>query len=100
MRVLPLLSVLSLVIGLWTVTLSSDDPLSKLALVTVWSAALCLSTIAFAATAVASGVVCWRQRHSEVRPAVLRYSVIVTVGLLIAVAYLTYWGMIGIRTWA
>jgi hypothetical protein len=28
------------------------------------------------------------------------YSIAVTLGLLIAAAYLAYWGMIGIRTWA
>jgi CubicO group peptidase (beta-lactamase class C family) len=98
-RLFPLLSVLSLLAGLGIVGLASDDPLSKLAHVTGWSVTLYLSTILFAATALASAITCWRRRHSDVRPAVFRYSVAVSVALLIAVAYLTYWGVIGIRTW-
>jgi hypothetical protein len=35
-----------------------------------------------------------------VRPAVRRFSTIVTVALLVALAYFAYWGMIGLRTWA
>jgi hypothetical protein len=31
---------------------------------------------------------------------VRRYSSVVTLALLIATAYLAYWGIIGLRTWA
>jgi hypothetical protein len=35
-----------------------------------------------------------------VRPGVRRFSLIVTLALLVAGAYLAYWGIIGLRTWA
>jgi len=35
-----------------------------------------------------------------VRRGVHRFSVAITIGLLIAATYLAYWGMIGLRTWA
>jgi len=35
-----------------------------------------------------------------VRSSVRRFSIVVSVALLIAAAYLTYWGIIGLRTWA
>ena len=37
--------------------------------------------------------------QSKHRPRVRIYSTIVTVALMIATAYFTYWGIIGLRTW-
>ena len=41
-----------------------------------------------------------RQPKDEVRNGVRRYSIAVILPLLIAAAYLAYWGIIGLRTWA
>jgi hypothetical protein len=42
----------------------------------------------------------WRAPKEGVRTAVRAYSIVVAVNLLIATAYLAYWGIIGWRTWA
>jgi len=62
--------------------------------------ALFLLTIAFAVASVASAVSIGRAPVEGVRRGVHRFSVAITIGLLIAATYLAYWGMIGLRTWA
>jgi len=61
---------------------------------------LFLLTIAYAVASVVSAVLLWRAPAEGVRRGVWRFSVIVTGALLIAAAYLAYWGIIGLRTWA
>jgi CubicO group peptidase (beta-lactamase class C family) len=100
LRAFPLLAVVSLIAFVFIVTVSSDDLISRMGNLTAWSGALFLATIAFAAFAVASAVALWRAPSEGVRRIVRRYSVVVTVALLIATAYLAYWGIIGLRTWA
>jgi len=46
-----------------------------------------------------SAIAWWRAPAEGVRRGVRRFSMIVTVALLIATAYLAYWGVIGVRTW-
>jgi high-affinity Fe2+/Pb2+ permease len=41
-----------------------------------------------------------RRPEEGVRSGVQRFSLIVSVALVIAAAYLAYWGIIGVRTWA
>ena len=82
------------------VVMSVNDLIERFGLVTTWSVALFLLTIAFAVASVASAVSIWRAPVEGVRRGVRRFSVAVTVGLLIATAYLGYWGVIGLRTWA
>jgi hypothetical protein len=49
---------------------------------------------------VASAVALWLARKREIRRFVRWHSIVVTSALLVAVVYLAYWGVIGIRTWA
>jgi len=100
MRIWPLLAMLSVVAFAVILILCSDDLISRMGNLTVWSVLIFLSTIAFAVAAVASAIAVWRAPAEGVRPGVLRYSVIVTVALLMALAYLAYWGIVGLRTWA
>jgi CubicO group peptidase (beta-lactamase class C family) len=100
MRIWPLTAVLSLVAVLLISILCADDMLSRLGNLTAWSAALFLVTISFAVTSVASAIALWRAPATAVRRGVRRYSSVVTLALLIATAYLAYWGIIGLRTWA
>jgi hypothetical protein len=100
MRIWPLTAVLSLVAIVVIFILCADDMLSRLGNLTAWSAASCLVTISFAVTSVASAVAVWRAPAAAVRRGVRRYSSVVTLALLIATAYLAYWGIIGLRTWA
>ncbi|SPF42841.1 membrane hypothetical protein [Candidatus Sulfotelmatobacter kueseliae] len=99
-RAWPLLAVLSLVAFMGVYILINDDMIVQLGNLTVWSAALFLLTVTYAVAAVASAVSLWRAPAEIVRRGVRRFSLIVTVALLIAAAYLAYWGIIGLRTWA
>ena len=100
LRVWPLLAVLSVAAFVFTFILCSDDLITRLGNLTMWSALIFLWTIAFAFAVLASAVAVWRAPGEGVRPAVRRFSTIVTVALLIALVYLAYWGIIGLRTWA
>jgi CubicO group peptidase (beta-lactamase class C family) len=100
MRGLPLLAVLCLVGVVVVFALSNDDLIKRMGALTVWSGGIWLCTVGFAAASVGSAFAVWRARSQQVRRSVLLYSSLVTVGLLIAAAYLTYWGIVGLRTWA
>jgi CubicO group peptidase (beta-lactamase class C family) len=100
LRLWPLMAVLSLIAIVVIFILCSDDLISRLGNLTAWSAAFFLATVAFAVAALASAIALRRAPGEGVRRGVRRYSIIVTLALLIAAAYLAYWGIIGLRTWA
>jgi CubicO group peptidase (beta-lactamase class C family) len=100
MRVGPLLAVFCLVACVGIYIMCTDDLIERMGNLTVWSTALFSLTIAYAVAAVASAISLWRAPLETVRRGVWRFSVIVTVALMIATAYLAYWGIIGLRTWA
>ena len=99
-RLWPLLAVLSLLAVVLIFMLASDDLIVRMGNFTIWSLAFCLATISFGVASVASAIAVSRARKQEVRTSVLRFSVGVTIALLIAAAYLAYWGIIGLRPWA
>ena len=100
MRTWPLVAVLSLVAVVAIFILTGDDLISRLANLTAWSAGVFVATVAYAFASLASAVALWRAPKQEVRSCVRRYSMAVTVALLIATLYFAYWGVIGLRTWA
>jgi len=100
MRLWPLLAMLSLITFVGLIIVSSDDLIDRLGNLTGWSVAVYVSTVAFAIASLASAVSVWRAPVDVVRRGVRRYSRTVTLALLIAAAYLAYWGIIGLRTWA
>ncbi len=100
LRGCPLAAVLSLLAVVVIFMLSSDDIISRLGNLTVWSAGFFLATVTFALASAASAAALWRAPKQEVRSRVRRYSMAVTLALLIAAAYLGYWGIIGLRTWS
>ena len=100
MRVWPLVAVLSLIAFVVIFNLCSDDLIARLGNLTGWSIAIFLDTIVFAVASAASAIALWFVPAGAVRRGVRRYSMAVTVALLIATVYLAYWGIIGLRTWA
>ena len=100
MRIWPLVAVLSLFASAAIMIWDGGDGISRLGNLTVWSAGCFLGTVLFAVAAVASAIALLWAPADGVRPSVRRYSTIVTAALLIATAYLAYWGVIGLRTWA
>jgi CubicO group peptidase (beta-lactamase class C family) len=98
MRLWPLLAVMSLLACV--AIFNSAGDIERLGNLTIWSAGLFLATVAYAVASVAAAFALWRARKRAVRSGVRRYSMAVTLALLIAAAYLAYWGIIGLRTWA
>jgi CubicO group peptidase (beta-lactamase class C family) len=99
-RLFPLIAVLSLTASIAIFLLSSNDLLNRLGNLTIWSFGLFLCTLLFAAASIAGAVALWLARRQPVRKSVRRFSIAVTGALLIAAAYLAWWGVIGIRLWA
>jgi hypothetical protein len=99
-RLWPLIAVLSLLAFVGLVISSGNDGIARLGNLTIWSSGLTVTTLLFAAASVAGAVALWRAWKQEIRTSVRWYSIAVTAALLIAVMYLAYFGMIGIRTWS
>ena len=102
MRIWPLMAVLSLITFVGVIVMCSDDPehwIVRLGNLTGWSAAVFLATLAFAFASLGSAIALSRAPAEGVRRGVRRFSMIITVALLIATAYLAYWGIIGVRFW-
>jgi CubicO group peptidase (beta-lactamase class C family) len=100
MRLYPLLAVLSLVAFCAVFAGASGDLLTRLGNVTGWSVALFITTVLFAVMVLMSTWSVVTASGEGVRRGVLWYSRIISLALLIAVVYLAWWGVIGIRTWA
>ncbi len=100
MRWWPLIAVFSLVAFVVIFILCSEDLMERLGNFTVWSVALWVVSLVFGLASLVSFLVALRGSSEGVRPGVRRFSRIVSTALLIAAAYLTYWGIVGIRTWA
>ena len=97
MRWWPLIAVLSLVAMMLIVTVSNPDIINRMGNLTVWSVGVFVFSLLFAIASLASLIAVWRAQ--EARKWVWRYSALVAVALVIATAYLAYWGVIGLRTW-
>src|SRR5262249_23103854 len=100
LRLWPLIAVLSLLATVGIFALSMHDLLGRMGNLTVWSGAIWATTLVFAVSSIASVVYCWQSPDQEVRRGVRRFAITVSLALLIAVVYLAYWGIIGLRTWA
>jgi hypothetical protein len=99
-RLLPLIAVIGLAASLAIFALSASDLLTRLGNLTPWSFGLYLCTLIFAIASLASAGALWLARKQPVRKGVRWFSIGVTAALLIATAYLAWWGVIGIRLWA
>jgi CubicO group peptidase (beta-lactamase class C family) len=99
MRLWPLIAVLSLIAVVVIFSAASDDLIPRMGNLTAWSAAFFLATVVYALATLAGAVSLWRAAKEGVRAGVRRFSSAVILALLIAAAYLAYWGIIGLRTW-
>jgi hypothetical protein len=100
LQAIPVLSVISVIAAALILELGGDDPIANFGNITVWSVALSFATVVFAGGAVVNAMVIWQTPRSAVRTNVRRFSLVVTIALLIAAAYLAYSGVIGVMTWA
>jgi hypothetical protein len=95
----PLIAVLSLLAIVVVFMLASNDVISRMGNRTPWSVAFFLATLMFGVASLASVVALWGPPQEGVRKGVRIFSVVVTLGLLIATVYLGYWRVIGWRPW-
>jgi hypothetical protein len=100
LRLFPLLAVVSLLAVVGIFAASMNDLIARMGNLTAWSAAVWVMTLIFAVTSIASVFYSWQSLSDGVRRGVRRFARIVSLALLIATVYLTYWGVIGLRTWA
>jgi len=100
MRLWPLVAVLSLAGIVVIFMLASEDLIERMGNLTGWSVAFFLATLLYGVASVAGVISLWRASNKEIRSGVRLLSTVVILGLLIAAAYLAYWGIIGLRTWA
>jgi len=99
MRIWPLLAMLCLLAFVAIFSISSGDIIGRLGNVTVWSLAIFATTLLFAVTSLIAAWAAWKGRVEGIRRGVRIYSMIASGALVIATAYLAYWGIIGLRTW-
>jgi len=100
MRLYPLMAVLSLVGFVAVFIAGSSDLITRMGHFSVWSGAIWLFSVAFALATLLGAWAALRGDRDETRAGVRWYSTTVSIALLIALVYLAYWGVIGIRTWA
>jgi hypothetical protein len=100
MRLSPLFAVLSLLAFVAIFNASSSDIITRLGTVTVYSVGLFVTSLIFALFALLSFLAVWKARQQPIRGFVRWFSIAVTSALLLAAAYLAWWGVIGIRTWS
>lgn len=97
----PVVAALSLLSIVVICMLSNIDiAISRFGSLTGWSFSLFLATLIFAAASSASVIALWRAPKGEIRGFIRIYSTMMTIALIITTAYLAYWGIIGLRTWA
>jgi CubicO group peptidase (beta-lactamase class C family) len=99
-RCWPLIAVLSLLAILASFMLASNDIISRMGNMTVWSVSFFLAALLFGVASLMSAIALWRAPLEGVRKSVRIFSLAVTLGLLFAAVYLGYWGFIGWRPWA
>ena len=98
-RFFPLVSVLCLIAFVGIVALAGDDSIGRLGSQTIYSSGLFLTSLLFAMCSLASVIALWAARNQHIRGYVRWFSIFATAGLLVANVYLSWWGVIGIRTW-
>lgn len=99
MRTWPLIAVISLIVFVMIFISSTDDLVERMGNLTPWSLGLFAMSLVFA-MAVGASLISVIRARDEARRATRRFSIVVTAALVIAAAYLAYWGIIGLRTWA
>ncbi len=99
LKLWPLLALIAFAASIGFGISAGEDAVERLGNPTIWSVGLWLGTIVFAIASIAALVSVWLARGGHVRRFVYAYSAAVSLALVIATAYLAYWGRIGMPTW-
>lgn len=100
LRVVGLLPVLSLIGVIVFFALGLSDLRTNLGSATVYSVGITAETWAFAATALVFAWMAFGPASRDARRWVRIHARFCAIGFLLASAYLGYWGVIGLKTWA
>ena len=97
MRLVPLLAVLSLILG---VLKMGDQTMLELGLLTVLNVIFFVSTLIFAGLSTISLFTAYRSFFKPVKMAARVYAVLLSSACFGMTLYLGYWGLIGLRLWS
>jgi CubicO group peptidase (beta-lactamase class C family) len=97
MRLIPLLAVLSLVLGTMKM---GDQTILELGILTVINVIFFVSTLIFAALSTLSLLTTYRSFFKPVKMAARVYAVLLSSACFGMTLYLSYWGVTGLRLWA
>jgi len=99
-RAWPLLASLALVCVIAIAAASDEDAIERLGTVTVWSVGIFLATLVYPVASVLGLATAWRTPEAVVGRVLRNYALAAgTLNVLVAL-YLTWWRVIGWRTWA
>ena len=96
----PLVALASLVLTQLVPGWAGEQSLVRLGQLTVYSGAVWLASLMFAAASIGTVIALGKAQRRGVRGGLLAYSACVAAGLVIATVYLAYWGQLGARSWA
>jgi hypothetical protein len=82
------------------VFMSTSNEIQLFGKMTFWSVSIYLLTWLFAVTSILALVHAVRHRSSPIHRGVRIHSMLASIGSMIMMLYLLYWGVIGLRTWA
>jgi CubicO group peptidase (beta-lactamase class C family) len=97
MRLIPLLAVLSLILG---AVKMGDQTMLEFGMLTVLNVIFFLSTLNFAGLSTLSLFTAYRSFHKPVKTAAKVYAVVLSSACFGMTLYLGYWRIIGLRLWA
>ena len=101
LRVFPLLAILSLAAMMILLTMAQTigDVLQNLGKPTGWSIGIMISSLLFGLFSLVSFFYCGQSFRVEVNKWARIYYLLVGLACIVVASYLTYWGVMGLRTW-
>lgn len=100
LKTLPLLAAAGLIATELLPAWAGEQSLERLGTPTAYSVGVWLGSVLFALASGGMSLALWTAYRRKVRHGLLAYSAFVAMGMLVACAYLSYWGFIGYRPWA
>ena len=97
MRLVPLLAVLSLVLGALGM---GDQTILELGSLTMLNVLFFVSTLVFAGLSILSLITTYRSFFKPVKMTARVYASLLSIACFGMTLYLSYWGVIGLRLWA
>jgi hypothetical protein len=98
-RAVPLVAVLTLGAAFGLIMVSGDDLIGRFGNRTAWSMGFCALTVLFAVLAIWGAFLAFGMPRGTGNRWARTHSILVAAANLVANSYLTYWGIVGLRTW-